>query len=57
MPLNMAWLRLAPILTNLSAQIAALERRRRNLLADHERLQAAERARKKGPVKAAQIVG
>ena len=57
MPLNLAWLRLAPILTSLSAQIAALERRRRHLIEDYERLQAAERGRKKGPVEEAQIVG
>ena len=57
MPMNEAWLRLAPLVTSLSTQIAALERRRRHLLADYERLQAAERARKKGPVEEAQIVG
>lgn len=57
MPMNEAWLRLAPLVTSLSNQIAALERRRRHLLADYERLQAAERARKKGPVEEAQIVG
>lgn len=57
MPMNEAWQRLDPFVICLSNQIAALERRRRHLLADYERLQAAERARKKGPVEEAQILG